>query len=657
VGLAMAQLLYEAADELLQCPSLITDENPPKDLLSPLSPNPLCAVVKKQPSLQSLHQQVHIVRAAAYAKDAFSGRCHMGYGYLFSRPDWARVMSRMRFNGYYVVQTMMVVSYIASVLVPIVLFAGGTQNKRDRYLIVLYLQLASALLFLFAFILETGAIGFFRFMLFTHGRGVFQLLVMIGVFVTIVIGLIANRHSSDALGLLPSVIIPWLPVGFSKRIWDLSWTIVNTFMDLLKFWILMLIFILFYSQLGYRLWKDTYSASPETIWTSPQPANFDNFGNSFLSMFILLTTESYPDAMTLGYEKTPAGAIAFFWSFIIIMVFLVMSAFVAVLVQQYRIQIHKRARREKHKEQLACTVAFILLRIAQEQRGKSDFDEQKFLETDAKADNRFIDRYLCERLAKIWTPSVDIKEMRVMFGIKLRIDLPTFLEFCETHNLYMKESRYQSLKVPKPESIPLLQNWMSKLDRYWWKKHVTWSDAALVLAVTILVSFDHFSIPAAIVLFSLQVFSFVMLLGLHFGGKLENGMDWRNVYDVIIIIAALILIFLGATQSHRVLEIGFSVTILRLITCQDRIRKLDEQEDEAEESSFEMVKTFAPFLTHLLFLLLIVISSFSMLFTMIFPGTQSDELSLAAHPFKSTTSSLLSGFQILTTSNWHCKLL
>eukprot|EP00475_Leptophrys_vorax_P027767 TRINITY_DN39647_c0_g3_i1.p1 TRINITY_DN39647_c0_g3~~TRINITY_DN39647_c0_g3_i1.p1 ORF type:complete len:437 (-),score=105.73 TRINITY_DN39647_c0_g3_i1:194-1504(-) len=340
------------------------------------------------------------------------------------------------------------------------------------------------------------------------------------------------------------------------------------------------------------------------------------------------------------------------------MVFLVMSAFVAVLVQQYRIQIQKRADREKHKEQLACTMAFVLLQLAQERRGKSDFDEKKYLEQEAQQENRLVDRYFCERLAKIWTPQVDIKEVRVMFGIRLRIDLPTFLEFCQTHALYMKESRYESLKEKQREKAEWIQYVESKIKNNQTRKFLIYADAALVLALTVLVSFDSFSIGAAIALFSFQIVSFSGLFMLEFVS--HEPADWRSVYDIVLIVCTILVASIGAaSSSSKILHVGFSFPILRLITVQDRIRNFEDGDEAsnppAKGDNFQLVRTFAPFLMHLLVLLMIVVTSFSFLFTMVFPNAEDDTLSLQTQPFRTTTNSLMSGFQILTTSNWHCK--
>eukprot|EP00475_Leptophrys_vorax_P027768 TRINITY_DN39647_c0_g3_i2.p1 TRINITY_DN39647_c0_g3~~TRINITY_DN39647_c0_g3_i2.p1 ORF type:complete len:447 (-),score=121.42 TRINITY_DN39647_c0_g3_i2:106-1446(-) len=338
------------------------------------------------------------------------------------------------------------------------------------------------------------------------------------------------------------------------------------------------------------------------------------------------------------------------------MVFLVMSAFVAVLVQQYRIQIQKRADREKHKEQLACTMAFVLLQLAQERRGKSDFDEKKYLEQEAQQENRLVDRYFCERLAKIWTPQVDIKEVRVMFGIRLRIDLPTFLEFCQTHALYMKESRYESLKEKQREKAEWIQYVESKIKNNQTRKFLIYADAALVLALTVLVSFDSFSIGAAIALFSFQIVSFSGLFMLEFVS--HEPADWRSVYDIVLIVCTILVASIGAaSSSSKILHVGFSFPILRLITVQDRIRNFEDGDEAsnppAKGDNFQLVRTFAPFLMHLLVLLMIVVTSFSFLFTMVFPNAEDDTLSLQTQPFRTTTNSLMSGFQILTTSNWH----
>jgi len=115
---------------------------------------------------------------------------------------------------------------------------------------------------------------------------------------------------------------------------------------------LLLFIMLIYSVLGFYLFGPT-----EFSTGSPY---FSTFTDSFINLFVLLTTANYPDVMMPSYESNPLSAI-FFISYLSINLYFLMNLMLAVVYDSFtRIEVGKFKKLFLHKRK-ACQHAFKLL--------------------------------------------------------------------------------------------------------------------------------------------------------------------------------------------------------------------------------------------------------------------------------------------------------
>lgn len=171
------------------------------------------------------------------------------------------------------------------------------------------------------------------------------------------------------------------------------------------------------------------------------------------------------------------------------------------------------------------------------------------------------------------------------------------------------------------------------------------------------------------ILLSFQIVYFLLRYVFHFIGAdlLDNEdssregesvsflKDVRNSFDAIIfafsIIVCLIESFNDGSSRINLKEIGFSLVTLRLISSYHRIRC----EKRVDSKSFYAFKIFSPVLLDLFLLNIVVFTSFSFAGHLLFFNSSDSSLLLFTHPFESRYISMLSMFQVLTTSNWQSK--
>jgi len=115
---------------------------------------------------------------------------------------------------------------------------------------------------------------------------------------------------------------------------------------------LLLFVMLIYSVLGFYMFGPTpYRAG------SPY---FRTFMDSFINLFVLLTTANYPDVMMPSYAENPFSA-AFFISYLAILLYFLMNLMLAVVYDAFtKIEVGKFKKLYLHKRK-ACQHAFKLL--------------------------------------------------------------------------------------------------------------------------------------------------------------------------------------------------------------------------------------------------------------------------------------------------------
>jgi voltage-gated sodium channel len=90
--------------------------------------------------------------------------------------------------------------------------------------------------------------------------------------------------------------------------------------------------------------------------------NFDSFFNAALTLVVLLTTENYPGVLHPAYDHNAPVAVVFFWSFIMLAIWLLMSVVLAVVFASYERQSAGKKSDLKTKEHEALLLAYHILK-------------------------------------------------------------------------------------------------------------------------------------------------------------------------------------------------------------------------------------------------------------------------------------------------------
>eukprot|EP00466_Bigelowiella_natans_P014793 jgi/Bigna1/66636/fgenesh1_pg.2_\ len=135
---------------------------------------------------------------------------------------------------------------------------------------------------------------------------------------------------------------PLLPLVYRGDLFKVSKTVLMTLGRLGALAILLVIVISFYSLIGVRIFATS------------------SMERAALSLFVLLTTENYPQCMDPALDISE-WTIVYFWSFFCIAVVLIMSAVVATFIDSYKATICTQAVLERKEQMKTCLLAFDLL--------------------------------------------------------------------------------------------------------------------------------------------------------------------------------------------------------------------------------------------------------------------------------------------------------
>ncbi len=124
-----------------------------------------------------------------------------------------------------------------------------------------------------------------------------------------------------------------------KKLQQLLSTIAKTIKDVSNFSVLLFLFIFTYTLLGMDLfaYKVNFNAEdrPDPKG-SPPDSNFNNLGEAFISVFIVLANDGWSTIYFNHYRTVGAvPSILFFHSLIIIGQFLLLNLFLAILLQNF----------------------------------------------------------------------------------------------------------------------------------------------------------------------------------------------------------------------------------------------------------------------------------------------------------------------------------
>lgn len=119
------------------------------------------------------------------------------------------------------------------------------------------------------------------------------------------------------------------------------------------------VFILMFACIGVRLFADVYQSQCDTGGVDYNGA-FDDPVIAFIRMFVLVTTENYPDIMMPAYNHNKASFV-FFALFLVIGVFYILPMLLAVVMDSYLSATGKQVKKDRKKERKKLIEAFNFL--------------------------------------------------------------------------------------------------------------------------------------------------------------------------------------------------------------------------------------------------------------------------------------------------------
>eukprot|EP00761_Pharyngomonas_kirbyi_P013252 gb/GECH01013279.1/.p1 GENE.gb/GECH01013279.1/~~gb/GECH01013279.1/.p1 ORF type:complete len:556 (+),score=116.92 gb/GECH01013279.1/:1-1668(+) len=159
----------------------------------------------------------------------------------------------------------------------------------------------------------------------------------------------------------------------------------------------------------------------------PDNPYFETFSDSFLSLFILLTTANFPDVMLPSYRSTKFAGI-FFVVFLVFGLYLVMSLVMALVYDIYRSDLCVEALDRVDEERTSLKLAFSIL---------SGIDEEK------------IDKQQWVRLLEALKPGNNPRKAGVLFDLidsdnSGNVDEVEFFALCDLLRLSIKKKSRQT---------------------------------------------------------------------------------------------------------------------------------------------------------------------------------------------------------------------
>ncbi|KAI8479336.1 hypothetical protein Bbelb_429390, partial [Branchiostoma belcheri] len=159
----------------------------------------------------------------------------------------------------------------------------------------------------------------------------------------------------------------------AKNVGHIFDVLLSIIIKLGKVFVIILVFILTFSAIGVHIFMEAYHHNCTTnattgIRTCEDSVNqtdfytgvFDQIGTSSLQLFVLLSTENYPDFMMQAFDKNRA-AFLYFGIFLYVGVYFLAAILLAIIVDSYWEFSKKHVKRERSRERAELGKAWNLL--------------------------------------------------------------------------------------------------------------------------------------------------------------------------------------------------------------------------------------------------------------------------------------------------------
>ena len=141
-----------------------------------------------------------------------------------------------------------------------------------------------------------------------------------------------------------------------KTLYHFSMVVVKTFARILRTIFVIILYVLFFSCIAVHIYGEIYETSDSETYQG----EFSNAALAFIRMFVLITTENYPDVMLPVYEYHHVTFI-YFVVFIYFGVFILMSILLAIVVDNYWTIAKMNVKKERLRGRKELAIAWNLL--------------------------------------------------------------------------------------------------------------------------------------------------------------------------------------------------------------------------------------------------------------------------------------------------------
>uniref|UniRef100_A0A1B6DU32 EF-hand domain-containing protein n=2 Tax=Clastoptera arizonana TaxID=38151 RepID=A0A1B6DU32_9HEMI len=389
-----------------------------------------------------------------------------------------------------------------------------------------------------------------------HKRTMLKCITLAIMFVEAMIVLVRqSSHFRVTRALRPIFLVDTRHLGGVRRCIR---QILQSLPPILDMLLLIFFFVSAYSLLGYYL----FSQDENNTF-------FITLFNSFVSMFVLLTTANFPDVMMPAYAKSKWYCL-FFISYLCIVLYILMNLMLAVVYETFtNIEREKFRKLLLHKRQ-ACNHAFRLL-VTRHQPQKMRF--QQF-----------------EGLMHYYAPNKSIQDVVLMFK-QMNTSGSGFLsqsEFCNVYDAVSLKWEAQYAHIPWFHSawMPLQQLCQLMHNTISWKHfdHIIYAVIicnAISMAVRLSVNYSSLEESAKMFLLSWDALFFncgqvieviIKVMGLGMKQYLSSG--W-NLYDLILTCAGVLSVgIIYLVPSFVYVAVVRVFRLMRLFKMKKRYRDI-----------------------------------------------------------------------------------
>ncbi|XP_071481798.1 uncharacterized protein [Diadema antillarum] len=306
--------------------------------------------------------------AAAHIDDAISGRGKYGKARAFFKPKFGRWCFKMINNKYF----KGLVLLMATLHLVLTFFEPPSKQLEQQASPTIYIVLALTPLCLIVYAIDVGVhMGFLSWRVFwsldenrwLRSEFVFTCMYCVDYFMLVLEVIIGKRLAQPFRCLRAFIIL--CKLNNVQHIWDVVMSSVVKFVEV---FVGIVFFIIVFSAVGVHLYDNTYHNITSSDDSSGCDANetnvyigaFDHVGISFLRLFVLLSTENYPDVMIPAFTSSRWNFL-YFGLFVFVGVFFLTAIMLAIIVDSYWSFAKKHVKKERARERAELAKAWNLL--------------------------------------------------------------------------------------------------------------------------------------------------------------------------------------------------------------------------------------------------------------------------------------------------------